>query len=363
MGVSASRAGETARVIRQETEIRGLSPVAHRLRGTGPNTLKIDVFLASVDRKLWNPIVVAVSRGAEIIGLAYFKERRIVSFGTGILYGDATLNDMVLSSAADRAKVFYASIRAVLQQRGVRALRLLVPPDGVELTALRQISESGPVECTHAPGENHWSLFLPDRYESFLESLGQKTRRNFRYYRRRFEQAGHQYVESIDPGEFACAAYEFLGKSVVGAAGDGIARALRIFAAVDRPLLVGLRHRDGTWLSIVGGWYESDSLVFFFQMNDDTGHAEDSLSLVMRAYVIENMIAQNIRTLRFWAGIGAPLRRSCVPVPAVKVFLDKPYWIWSSFRALLRLIAPLLPKRTRWIADWIGSADQCSLKG
>lgn len=307
-------------------------------------------------------MAVTVYQNDILIGVVYCKQRKILGLPTGMLYGDATLSAMVLSAPEDRACVFRSAMIALLQRRGFRAIRLLVPPEGAEREALEEIRALIPVDMSYAAGENHCSLDVGLSYDSFLERMGQRTRRNLRYYRRRFEQSGHTYVPEMSSAEFMTAVEALLKKSVIGANPNGVARAMQIISSVDRPFFSGLRHRDGSWLSVIGGWYEKDHLMIFFQMNDDQDHASSSLSLVMRGYAIEDLIRRGIQTMVFWAGVGDPLRRYCTPVPALKAYVDDRSLLWSASRALLTSATRFFPRRMRWAADWIGGSHECLLK-
>ena len=79
-------------------------------------------------------------------------------------------------------------------------------------------------------------------------------------------------------------------------------------AAADRPWAVGLKHRDGGWLSVSGGWYSAGHAVMFFQRNNDREHGDASLSLVLRAKLIEALIDEQVPELMFWAGCAPPLK-------------------------------------------------------
>jgi hypothetical protein len=52
---------------------------------------------------------------------------------------------------------------------------------------------------------NHSRLELPSSYDDFLNRLGARTRRNFRYYRRRFEATGGQYISGVPLDTFRSA--------------------------------------------------------------------------------------------------------------------------------------------------------------
>lgn len=291
-----------------------------------------------------------VKRGDEIVGIVYAKERRVLGFSTGVIFGDATFGSMIIAAPHDREMVFRVTLNALLEQRHIRGLRLLVPPQGPELSTLLAPSTRRFDVC-QTPVDYHSVLELPSRYHDFLEHLGYRTRRNFRYYRKHFEAAGHSYVEQVPLPEIQKIALSLLREKVVGADLSGIQRALNIFAAVDRPLLVGLRKRNGEWLSILGGWYEADRAVVFLQMNSDRKHAPLSLSVVMRGYLIESLIRKGIRNLVFWAGVGDPLNRHVKPIPAAAVYVDARTFAWRVLRRSINSRRHWFPSM---LADWIG---------
>lgn len=352
--ICLSERDERAKVVSSGSEIESLSSSMARLwpehRGS---MLDPSVFLSSIDASAWIPRIIIVGTPDRMTGAAYFKERRISRFGAGLLYGDATISPLVLADPPNRKRVLRIALQALLSRRSIWGLRILVPPDSYELDAIRETSARLGAGLNYGPAENHWTLPLPRDYQAFLGNLGPRTRRNFRYYRRRFEQSGHTYVRGIEPTEFAAAASEFLKKSVVGADVEGIRRALQVFSVIKRPLLAGLRHRDGRWLSILGGWRQSHDGIVFFQMNDDKENAASSLSVVMRAYLIEELISERVQALHFWGGIGDPVRRSCLPVPAMKAFLDKRSLLSSGIRTLLLAGSRLFPTRLRAMTEWI----------
>ncbi len=351
----SAQAFETA-IISSRSEISALlERVSQQLPCQG-SSVDPRFFLATVDERVWSPRVVVVSRSGVIAGIVYFKERKIAGIATGMVYGDDTLYSMVLAEPQDRDAVLRAGLEAVMNWRRVWALRIMVPQSGSALLCIREAGLLRNFEVDHVEAENHCDVLIPANYNSFLESLGSKTRRNFRYYRRRAEESGFQYVPEMDRGQFAQAAHDLLEKSVVGADKNGIKRALQIFSSVNRPLYAGLQHPDGSWLSILGGWFEADHTMVFLQMNNDREYPLHSFSIVMRSYLIEDGIRRRLKALRFWAGLGGPLYRYRVPVPSVRMHLDKRGFGWRGFRSMLLYSLPLFSKRMQWAAEWIAPA-------
>ena len=148
--------------------------------------------------------------------------------------------------------------------------------------------------------KEHASLLLPGTYEQFLMNLRRTTRHNFRYYRRRFESAGHVYVEDLALDELRGAASYLDPKCRITNRRDTINRFLRMAAAADRPLSAGLKHKDGQWLSIMCGVYRPGAGMLLMQLNNDREFQRESLSVVLRGYLIESLIRQGIKKLDFW---------------------------------------------------------------
>jgi hypothetical protein len=340
-------------VICSREEILSLEQSALDLFRGRSSTLTPSFFLASLAGMAWTPRVVVVRDSVGIVGVVYAKERRIGGFRTGLVYADAILGGMVVSERGSEELVFRRGVSTLLTTPGIRGLRISVPQGGFETAAAHAIAVTLRTDISQTPLENHTVLPFPSLYSDFVDRLRSKTRRNFRYYRRRAEAAGLRYVQEMELSEFSRAAACLLEKSVTGADKDGITRALAMLSRVRAPLLAGLQTQNGEWVSILGGWCEGDQAILFFQMNDDRDRAADSLCVVLRGYLIEQLIARGIGSLLFWAGAGHPYSQYCHPVPAVALYLDRRGPLWRACRFLVRSAGPFLPRRFTWAADWI----------
>lgn len=339
-------------IISHEREVEALGKDLEPLFDPEICDTKPDFFLASITPRLWKPRIVAVRQRGELIGALYTKERKLRGFPTGLVYGDATLNAMVIAKPPERGAVFYAGLKSLLESRTL-GLRLQLPPAGYEMQTLPSLVRHFGLEYTAFPSQNHLVLPLGRSYDEFLGHVGPRTRRNFRYYRRRFESEGHIYVEDVPLSEFRSAAFGLLQQKVIGADREGLSRALAMVAHARRPLLAGLRSTDGDWLSLVGGWSEGTRHVIFLQMNSDRHHSRSSLCLVLRGYLFESLIRKGIRNVVFWAGVGEPLNRYSTPIPTLSVYVDKPYKIWRQVRQLVANGIRRLPPEIAWRAHWI----------
>lgn len=137
----------------------------------------------------------------------------------------------------------------------------------------------------------------------------------------------------------------------MGAERKGIERCLKMSAEAKHPIRIGLRRKNGEWLSILGGWREFDRAVMMFQITNARDYAQNSLCTVLRGYWIEALIARNIRNILIWAG--GPLVRHCWFLPATAVHLDVPTFTWRTLRRLIGWTASFLPWRMRLLGRWV----------
>jgi Acetyltransferase (GNAT) domain len=312
-----------------------------------------DFFLAAVSDKHWKPLAAAVIYNNRVAGIFYAKERLFCGCRTGIVYSDTTLGLNVVSEPVHREHVLNVAVGLLLTSGRARALRLVVPRDGFNIQAVSRFASSVDMDTVSFQVANHRRLALPSSYDDFLNGLRARTRRNFRYYRRRFEATGGQYIRGVPLDTFRSAARRLSGKSTIRAEVDGIERALKMLSAIGDPALVGLQAADGEWLSVAGGWCENGRATLLFQMNNDREYHRDSLSQVLRSYLIEELISRGTRDIVFWAGTTAPLVRYAERIPALALYVDSRSPAWRLLRRIVSSIAARLPRPWREFGHWI----------
>jgi hypothetical protein len=349
-------------VLSSSAEIRGLREVAGPLCQGNEAMIDPEFFLPTMS-KGWRPRVVAVYSASEVVGVLYTKERVIAGIPTGIVYGDGSLGGMLVSNPEHQQKAFGVAMEVLLESPGIRGARLRVLRSCGEIDGVRQLIAAKSMEGQFSPMERngsplwkyHAHLQLADTYEHFLGGLGSTTRHNFRYYRRRFEAAGHKFEEQLSTDELRSAALELRPKSKFTAQSKlaGFKRTLDMVAATHRPLAIGLKHRDGQWLSVIGGWYRPGGAVLCFQCNYDCDFDADSLSTVLRAYLIELLIRQGLKELVIWGDTGPPLSLYASYPATVGVRLDVPTVAWRAARYFMSKFGPHLPRRLASAVQWM----------
>ena len=303
------------------------------------NSLPPEIFWVTVERGKWRPRVLCVKRGDLVIGFVYLKERMLAGIPSGLVHGDSSMRSMIDSAALDRELVLSTALNFLFSRRSIFGASIYMPSGGLQHRTFADVAEHANLELAYSvPPVRHSRLLLPQDYESFLRSLGPHTRRNLRYYRRRFEAAGHIYVDNLSSDDFRSISRELRGKSRIPTAANLVQRSINIVESAKRPLIWGLCGADGRWMSVLVGWREDDKVTFFFQMNSDLDHPRDSLSMVLRGYVLESLIESGVHTLDFWWGIIGPLAVHARPFPTVNVTLQSKA---LHSRMLGRLLATL----------------------
>jgi hypothetical protein len=153
-------------------------------------------------------------------------------------------------------------------------------------------------------------LPLEESFDATLAKIGQRTRRNMRYYRKRAEaELGCVFLPDvrIDKREFLdfnCDCMYAVPAKAAGWRYDSL-------KSLETPLFMGTKDREGRWLSLLGGRRHNGGTEILWQMNRD-GLSPYSLSIVMRSYFMEHEIRHGMTRLYMEGGTAHPMRFSFV---------------------------------------------------
>ena len=344
--------GYSAVVLSSVAEIQSLQPLVRRSLPQNDILLDPEYFLASVS-EVSTPRVVAVRHGSELAGVVCAKERILPGFRTGVVYADLTFGSALFGGPLEQQDTFLIALETLLASAGIRGIRLRVRRRSPELAAVRKVLASSRLDVHLCHVKAHASLSLPGTYEQLLLSFGYTTRHNFRYYRRRFETAGHVYLDNLSLDELRLAAFYLGPKCRKTSRPHSTDRLLKMIATADRPLAVGLKHRNGEWLSIIGGVYRPGAGVLLLQLNNDREFPSESLSVVLRGYLIESLIHEGMKEFIISDGTGPPLSRYVTFIPTLLIYLDSPEYKWRLVRGLVSKFGPWLPRQLKRNAHWI----------
>lgn len=302
-------------------------------------------FLASILPE-WRPCVVVVSQGQRIAGLLYCRERLVAGIGTRVIVGDDSLGIMVVASSEDAESVIDCAVKTLIKR--MTTLRLMVDPG--KLPLLRGLEAMAYVRFSRA--ERHAHLALPSSYDTFLSTVGPHTRRNLRYYRRKSELAGNEFSPLVTYPDFCAAARRLFPKSEFAGRRTNFERCLAMIEAMPSRIMVGLRDRNGDFISVAGGWHDGHRAVVIMQFND-RAFPRASLSVVLRSYLIEDLIRRESRELIFWAGSSAPISSYSGSPELWIAHIDPRKMMWRIYRQAIAIASKLAPRASQESFKWV----------
>jgi len=247
----------------------------------------------------------------EIQGAVVLHEYRIAGKGVGVFSThDVTGQQTVFAPAGIRAQI--AELAALtLTNQGA-------------LIALISVELAGETECgLPLPAASRSKYLIATRtrtlprdllmgttLDATLARLGKRTRRNLRYYRRRAEaDLGATFIPSV---EVSREQFINMNRASTNPAPEADA-AWRYDCLGDLPgsMFAGVKARDGTWLSMVGGRRHEGVTEIEWQMNR-AGLPRYSLSTVMRSYLLEHEVAQGTGKIMFQGGTTHSMRNALI---------------------------------------------------
>jgi hypothetical protein len=288
----------------------------------------------------------------DLVGAALLYKYKVLGCGIGTY----TTNDR----SGRGSLVAPAAIRSTLAEMVSRmlmdggALAVLISfrdgeatnAEGVSKSRLSGVSAANDKTTRWAWRERETAdyLLLENTFEATLAKIGQRTRRNIRYYRKRAEaELGCKFVSAvqIDRREFLA-----FNRDCMYAVSTKIASwRYDSLKNIGTPLFMGIKDRDGRWLSLLGGRRHHAVTEILWQMNRD-GLSVYSLSLVMRAYFMEHEISHGMTRLYMEGGTAHPMRYSFVNDKVTDLVAMRRSWP----SLLVRRLAKHLVKRDNELA-------------
>lgn len=262
---------------------------------------------------LWgnSPIVVLVDQGTNPVAAVLLYQRRYCGIPTGVIKGGNGSGDGVVVAPLP---LRMAALQAVL------AKVLSLPLTHTVLVAARGVDAQPASVRPQLELDAQWrardvetNLSLAGGFAGFLSRLRPRSRRNYRYFRRRAEsELGVVFVPSLTNAEARQAVKELHGVSMFPVPR---ARAMRFQTAIQGTpgsFAMGVRDGSGRWLSYIAGWRHTDATFVEWQLNHHE-LASASLSTVMRTYFLEHEALAGVAEIVFVGGTSAALARYCKP--------------------------------------------------
>ena len=254
----------------------------------------------------------------DVAGCVLIFEQRVFGFGVGAYAtNDRSGRSTLIAPPGDRMKVAAAACRALLN-RGAHLIMLSFRK--AETDFLESSEPAGPRLGKRAKTVARWAqrdrpipgyLPLASTYDATLATIGQRTRSNLRYYRRRAEaELGCRFFPRIEVSREEL--LKFNRESMYGVSASVAGWRYDSLKELSEPIFMGIKDRDGRWLSMLAGRRYLDRSELLWQMNRD-GLWSNSLSAVMRSYFIEHEVARGVRRVYIEGGTPHPIKFSFMP--------------------------------------------------
>jgi hypothetical protein len=276
-------------------------------------TTDIDYFISCKHPRNCRPVLLLFRNGARPAAALLLHEVCFVWLGTRLCAGGDSAGDGLLIAPEQQREVFLrrALHELVNVQKRFHTVRLCVKTSA----GARLLDTDAPgLRSKYVERTVKHKLTLADSYTDMLASFGPRTRRSLRTKRRQLEDTLRpEFFPSLEP-EQALDVMSYLGsRSSSPFKSKWYLHARQKFLrARANAFAMALRSHDGTWLSLLSGWRRNGTTYVDMQMN----HSEfkrESLSAVMRAFLLEHEIGAGQKYLEFVGGCSLLLERYCNP--------------------------------------------------
>jgi hypothetical protein len=188
-----------------------------------------------------------------------------------------------------------------------------------------------------------YKLALESTYGAMLGGMGPRTRRSLAKKRQHLESSSNVvFLPSLEPAAALEAMLALQPRVLPKRARKFYHARLRLLGENSDFFCMGLRLPAGTWLSVLSGWRLNRITYIDFQMND-MHFKKESLSAVMRAFMLEHEIALKQELINFVGGTSLLLRRYCKPI---ELCTDAFLWRPCLQARLFEMITPRLKPGT-----------------
>ena len=276
-------------------------------------TTDIDYFLSCKHPRNCRPVLLLFRSGARPAAALFLHEVCFAWFGTRLCAGGDSVGDGLLIAPEQQREFFLRSAihELVNVRKRFHTVRLCVKISAGETL----VDEGVPgLRSKFIERTVKHRLTLADTYTGMLASFGPRTRRSLRTKRRQLEDTLRPaFFAGLNP-EQALAVMDYLrSRSSSPIKSKWYLHARRKFLhSHANAFAMALRSHDGTWLSFLSGWRRKGTTYVDMQMNHSTFKRE-SLSAVMRAFLLEHEIEAGQKCLEFVGGCSLLLERYCSP--------------------------------------------------
>jgi hypothetical protein len=280
-------------------------------------TTDIDYFLSCKDPRNCRPMVLILRNGSRPAAAFLFHEVCFVWLGTGVCgAGDSAGEGLLIAPASERELFLKRALHELVKvQKRFHTARFRLKTSGAEILAAYQAPG---VSSKLVEGTVRHTLPLAETYSNMMASFGLRTRRSLRTKRRQLEDALQpDFFPGLAP-ELAFDVMRYLRprSSSKNTSMWHFESRRKFLHSHPDAFAMALRSQAGIWLSVLCGWRRNETTYVDLQMNHSE-YKRESLSAVMRAFLLEHEIGAGMKYITFVGGCSALLERYCRPPEAV----------------------------------------------
>ncbi len=237
----------------------------------------------------------------EVHAAVFLFEYRLLGVGTGAFSTDDWAGfRTVIAPSAERAAMSAMAADALLDHGAQMVLISYAQQPGTGSSFVPAMRSSAMWASGKRPVA--MTLLLEPTVKATLAKLGKSTRFNLGYYRRRLHAEEHCEFVGDACGLLQQHELEALNRACLNPIGLSDFH-LQHQSACNLPggFMLGLRNREGKWLSLVGGWRQGSVTVLHWQMNA-AGYEKFSIGTAMRSYFLEHEVERGATKLVYYGG-------------------------------------------------------------
>jgi hypothetical protein len=266
---------------------------------------------------------VLIRRERELEACVLFYEHTRLGVGLGLCRGgDYVGESLVAGPDAYRVHYVHLATQALLKQWRIHGVSLSVKAD--RDSCIEIMGPASNFRRFSGSTVQH-TLPLENSYEGMLARLGPRTRRSLAGKRQQLEKSANvQFIPVLDADQSLKVMLALEAKSMPQRITKFFHARYRLLRANSDFFSMGLRLPDGQWLSLLTGWRRNGVTYVDLQMNDKN-YKKESISAVMRAFMLEHEIGRKQQLINFVGGSSLLLRRYCEPIePCTDILIWKP---------------------------------------
>jgi hypothetical protein len=298
---------------------------------------------------------VLIRHHQQLEACALFYEHYKFGIGLGIMRGGSSIGEnLVAGPEAFRVQYLQLAAQALLRRWWIHGVALSIgasvdhctevmgPEDKYRMLSGRNTQHKLPLEST---------------YHAMLAGMGPRTRRSLAGKRKKLEENAHvSFLPSLEPTQALEAMLSLQPRSMGKRVTRFYRARYRLLEEFPEFFSMGMRLPDGAWLSILSGWRRNRVTYIDLQMND-LHFKQESISAVMRAFMLEHEIACKQELIDFVGGTSLLLKRYCRPIEPCT---DIVFWRPCLRATLTRMVIPPLKPKSFYTLVKTGAGERNS---